>query len=146
MKQCYSCKEFLPQSKFYFRKDNNTTYNKCKECTDSSYKEYYKSNKERILNQQQTEGAKQRKERELIRNYNITLNEWNDILSNQNDLCAICKIKFSDNSKTPHVDHCHKTGKIRGLLCSNCNHGIGQFKDDISILQEAIKYLSNFKC
>ena len=60
-----------------------------------------------------------------------------EIMSNlQNNNCAICgeEVKL-------HVDHCHKTGKIRGLLCRNCNTSLGKFKDSPEILQNAITYL-----
>lgn len=66
----------------------------------------------------------------------------------QHNKCAICGNK---ETKKLHgkvvslaVDHCHKTGKVRGLLCQNCNHGIGMLKDDPKLLKNAIIYLSKF--
>jgi hypothetical protein len=56
----------------------------------------------------------------------------------QNNQCAICKEKFA---KTPHVDHCHTTGKVRGLLCWQCNIGIGLLKDNIEVCLAAADYL-----
>ena len=59
----------------------------------------------------------------------------------QDNCCACCGNKFK--GKRPiHIDHCHKTGKVRGLLCNNCNAGLGLFHDNIEILQKAIDYLN----
>lgn len=69
--------------------------------------------------------------------YNLTANEYAKMLKDQENKCAIC---FREPPKI-FVDHCHKTGKNRQLLCINCNSLIGQAKDDIKILQSAIKYL-----
>jgi hypothetical protein len=56
----------------------------------------------------------------------------------QEDKCAICKRPFD---RTPHVDHSHKTGKIRGLLCFHCNSGLGMFGDCMDTMESAINYL-----
>lgn len=75
----------------------------------------------------------------LKERYNISIEEYNSILEKQNNLCAICKLL----SKTKlNVDHCHNTGRIRGLLCGNCNRALGLFKDNIQYLYNAIEYLS----
>ena len=58
------------------------------------------------------------------------------LLEGQDYKCAIC-----ENVDNLAVDHCHSSGKIRGMLCNNCNNGIGRFKDNINSLQNAIKYL-----
>ncbi len=69
------------------------------------------------------------------------------MLKKQDGKCAICKkVETSVNKKTNKfkdlsVDHCHKTGKIRGLLCSRCNSGLGFFKDDLEIIKNAGLYL-----
>lgn len=55
--------------------------------------------------------------------------------------CAICEEILPQDTKQIHVDHCHKTNITRGLLCSYCNKGLGFFKDDIQVLEKAIKYL-----
>jgi hypothetical protein len=77
----------------------------------------------------------------LKSHYNITLEDYNKLLKMQNNCCAICSLNQSENKKAFAVDHNHKTGKVRGLLCSLCNQGIGFLKDDIKILKRAMKYL-----
>jgi phage FluMu protein Com len=64
----------------------------------------------------------------------------------QNKRCKICNKEYSTVSKHGglYIDHCHATGEVRGLLCSSCNNLLGQCKDDINILKNAIKYLQIF--
>lgn len=78
--------------------------------------------------------------RRLKRYYNITLEEYDQMVGIQGGKCAICGGK-NPNGKRLHVDHNHKTGKIRGLLCFECNTALGNMKDDIDILNKAITYL-----
>ena len=84
----------------------------------------------------------------LKRTYGISLEDFNNMLSSQNNLCAICKKEgFKINKNTALnlvVDHCHVTGVVRGLLCHNCNRALGLFKDNIESLNTAILYLE--KC
>jgi len=72
--------------------------------------------------------------------FGITLDQYNVMLANQNEVCAICK-KQCQTGKYLAVDHCHKTKKVRGLLCMNCNNGLGKFKDSTETLTRAIEYL-----
>ena len=67
------------------------------------------------------------------------------MLEKQNNKCAICKKDRNIFKKRLCVDHCHSTGKIRGLLCTNCNQGIGHLKDDLNIIKSAIRYLEEYK-
>lgn len=71
--------------------------------------------------------------------YGITLEEYETLLSAQGGVCAICKKRKGKNRL--HVDHCHSTGNIRGILCSWCNAGLGQFKDDTAMMLRAVEYL-----
>lgn len=86
---------------------------------------------------------------ELKKHFGITLSQYNKLKESQNGVCAICgKPETIFDSKQQKlrelsVDHCHTTGKIRGLLCSHCNHAIGKFNDDVDLLQKAINYLTS---
>jgi len=70
--------------------------------------------------------------------YGLERCEYLKILKSQKKRCAICKKRFK---KTPHVDHCHRSKKIRGLLCGPCNIGLGMMKHSKRILKSAIRYL-----
>lgn len=75
--------------------------------------------------------------------HSFTLEDYKSMLDSQNSKCKICNnplIKPKDIA----LDHCHKTGKVRGILCRYCNTGIGMLQDDTRILQNAIKYLKEF--
>lgn len=77
--------------------------------------------------------------------YNITRKEYDLLLQKQNSKCAICQRERDTMKKRLAVDHDHKTGKVRGLLCNNCNSALGNFRDSIQILRTAVKYLKEFK-
>lgn len=76
--------------------------------------------------------------------YNISYNDWLIIWENQSGRCAICREIFIKPSDAC-IDHSHKTGKVRGLLCRKCNAGIGFFCDNSKLLTKAIKYLKRGK-
>jgi hypothetical protein len=84
----------------------------------------------------------------LMRLYGISLEEYNQMLSNQGGVCAICReVEVCSDPRAGRtiglaVDHDHTTGKIRGILCSKCNKAIGLLKDDTSLLASAIDYLN----
>lgn len=92
-------------------------------------KDYYQRNKDKAKN------------RMLIRNYGITLDEYNEMLENQNGQCYICGKHHSLQTKSLSVDHCHKTGNVRRLLCSNCNTSLGLLKEDIDRVKKMIRYI-----
>ena len=75
----------------------------------------------------------------LDRAYGISEDEYGNLLTKQGGVCGICK--NSNNGNSFHVDHCHATNEVRGLLCVKCNHGIGLFMDSIEYLKSAILYL-----
>jgi len=74
-------------------------------------------------------------------NYGITVTNYNKMFTDQKGCCAICSIHQSELKKPLHVDHNHISGEVRGLLCYQCNMGLGIFKDDIDLFNIAIKYL-----
>ena len=76
--------------------------------------------------------------RRTIRRYDLTREELDELRHVQGDACAICRQPFT---ATPHIDHDHESGVVRGLLCRSCNIGPGLFEDDVGRLQDAIAYL-----
>ena len=82
-----------------------------------------------------------RRQSQLKTNYGISMQDYNEMFEKQKGRCAICNTHCTELKRALAVDHCHITGKVRGLLCDNCNHALGKFKDDVEIIKSAIEYL-----
>lgn len=80
--------------------------------------------------------------KELKKKYGISLVDYNVMFLNQSGVCRICKKQSED---VLAVDHNHQTGKVRGLLCSACNKGLGHFCDSIELLSSAVEYLKSYE-
>jgi len=89
-------------------------------------KKYYQDNRIKIIE----------------RKYNLSYGTWLEMWESQNGECAICGEPFRSPNNA-YVDHNHKTDEIRGLLCNNCNQGLGFFKDDLQTIEMAISYLTH---
>jgi hypothetical protein len=128
MKKCYKCKITRPYSEFHKDKSRKDGYRlHCNVCS----KEYYQKNRIEKL------------DKARARTYGISREEFDKRIANQNNQCEICKLPFVPE-KTPHVDHCHTTNKVRGLLCNHCNRGLGAFRDSLQIMQSAQEYIKKY--
>jgi hypothetical protein len=117
-------------TEFYMRdKKTGRRHSACKECDKARVKARHQANPERTRNN------------DLKRNYGISLQEHQQMFDDQQGVCAICKSEGDGKWKKLCVDHDHKTGKVRQLLCRNCNMMLGQAGDNINLLEEMIKYL-----
>lgn len=114
--------------------------------------DYFQNNKEKIYKRTLNKQKEQRKldyelygidRYNLKSKYNLSIEEYHNILQSQDNKCAICGCDISNRNNNPHIDHNHKNGKVRGILCGNCNMGIGHLKDNVLILKNAIKYLED---
>ena len=75
--------------------------------------------------------------------YGISLLDYNNMLKEQDNKCKICELDQAGFHFSLSVDHCHETGRVRGLLCSNCNQALGCLKDSTELFQKSIKYLES---
>lgn len=106
-------------------------------------KKYRDANRE-VINKNANEWAKNNpsviKNYRLKSRYGASLELYNNLLEKQNGCCAICKIHHTKFGRSLHLDHCHKLNILRGVLCVNCNTALGHFKEDVSLLQQAIDF------
>lgn len=124
MKRCPRCEQTKTFDNFHkdkSQRDGMCTY--CKECL---------KNDTRVRN------------RLLKSKFGITIEQFNEMFKQQEGNCAICGKHQSEEYRAFNVDHNHETGQVRGLLCNNCNTGLGRFEDSIKFLRGAIKYLENY--
>lgn len=108
-------------------------------------RKYYLNNKDKVDTRNKnwkTENAEYARKKLLWSRYKITPEDYDKLLLTQEYKCRICSIHQEATAiKRLHVDHCHTTNKVRGLLCENCNRGLGMFQDNVVNLQQAIEYL-----
>ncbi len=123
MKTCSVCLESKEETSFVVQKATkdrpSRLQSSCKKCKNKKYRKFH-----------------------LMKRYGMTLADYEALLSKQGSRCAICLSHESENHKGLFVDHDHKTGKVRGLLCSRCNLALGHVKDDTSLLERLIGYIS----
>jgi hypothetical protein len=149
MKKCTICKT-EPRMGNYKRCRNCYNEKRREEYKDNptkkknAVKKYYSRNRQkclakRIEYQQQNKPAV--RNRQLIRKFSITLEEYNRKLRDQDGKCAICGTQNGSNGRSLAVDHDHQTGRIRKLLCDRCNRGLGFFDHNPKLLEFAKDYL-----
>ena len=125
--KCPTCGE-TDIDKFYVDKDGNRTNKICRECHKEACKERWH--------------ARDWLDRWASRNYKygVTKEYLIELYQKQEGKCAICE-KEPSTQRGLHVDHCHDSGKVKGLLCHGCNTALGSFKDNPNLLTKAIKYI-----
>ncbi len=121
MKKCAKCGIEKPRTEFYKHHTVDGLRGDCKPCNVIAVRD-----------------------RRLLRIYGLTFESFSSMIKDQNGGCAICGTKL-DIGKNTHVDHSHVTGKVRAILCQNCNTALGGFKDSIDILKSAQAYLEKYK-
>ncbi len=117
------------------------THKKCPKCLEWKTYDQFQKNKAHLMNLD-ARCASCSSIRDLQRKYGMSLEDYIDLLAKQGGGCAICgATKGNKKVDRLFVDHDHKTGKVRGLLCSNCNFMLGYSKDKVSNLRRGIQYL-----
>lgn len=140
MRRCYKCKDEFPfTDKFFVKSKRNKSGLKteCRKCHNERAREYRKRNKEKLREYNRNRPTRNRE--------SISNEELEELLNKQNYSCAICGYYFDlnneDNSHILCIDHNHDTTKIRGILCSACNKGLGFFRDNPQLIKKAYKYI-----
>lgn len=128
--KCAHCKQDKPEEEFINKRNGGFTKRclRCRENLDQGHKRWHQRNPDH--------------NRKYLQKYHYGLSEeeYSTLLQVQRGMCAICDVVL-DNFKHTHVDHCHDSKLVRGILCNNCNLGIGHLKHNVQTLQRAIVYL-----
>jgi hypothetical protein len=143
-KCCTGCLKVKPLSDFYIAKNGKASGDKkvykakCKACQCEAARGWAKDNPDK--------GRLNKWRSDLKIKYGMTEEQWWEIFDKQGGKCAICGEQETSKHSSGtvfrmSVDHCHTTGKIRGILCNNCNRAIGMLKDDARMLRRAADYL-----
>lgn len=141
-KQCTDCKQEKSLVEYHRskpRKDGSYGLRSiCKTC-------FRKQNLDVYFNKGGKEKQKERSFKNNLKRYGITPEDYQILLNNQKGVCYICSTNQVSRSRVTYnlfVDHDHKTGKVRGLLCHHCNAGLGHFRDSSKLLLKAVEYLN----
>jgi hypothetical protein len=156
-KTCSRCKQAKPFIEFYHRKPGNTLHSACKVCERAMAKDWYERNREKAKSKYQewraknTEAVRQYRadnrrkayQQEVRRKYGVDAGWFEKQMLHQGGKCNGCGALFAwgDKLTTPHVDHCHTTQAVRGLLCNRCNSVLGLCEDSPKLLAKLERYL-----
>lgn len=148
--QAYS-KEYYSKNSVRIKKRTNEYYHKNKESIQKKRREHYLANKDRILAKNK-EWKDSNKEKSAIadrassikRKYGLSLEQYDKMVESQGNRCALCFREYSEFDGNFHVDHNHRTGAVRGLLCPPCNKGLGMFNDNLGRVKNAVIYLEKY--
>lgn len=159
MKKCTKCGVEKPLSEFNKRKNRPIGFSSaCKPCINSSqdpekrklsWKKWREANPEKrkaskaAWDKANPEKRKLNSYKARLKKYNLSIEQYENMLAQQHGCCAICG-DLLDKAEKTHIDHNHKTNKVRGILCHGCNTSLGGFKDSIDILKSAQMYLEKY--
>jgi|688.fasta_scaffold773504_2 hypothetical protein len=136
-KICSGCKQEKPLSCFYLRSDSKNYRSNCKNCTKIKQARKWANDFEF-----KKRGIARQRRWQRQKFYGLSLQQEQELLKIQNNACEICKKQFQSDADY-HVDHCHKTNVIRGLLCPGCNKALGLFKENPEALRQAAIYVES---
>lgn len=142
MRYCPDCDEERPLSEFY--PDKRVKDGLTRRCRTHHSRSSYESRQKRLASPSQRREYNRRYWR--ARRYGLLPADFDALLAAQDGVCAICRQAETDtwrgNVKDLAVDHDHETGRVRGLLCAQCNTALGKFRDDAELLRAAMSYLN----
>ena len=133
IKACSCCHNFFGKESFHPEHRNvDGLCSSCRKCRNQKALKWQQSN------------PRAKRNTHLKSKFGITVKQFDEMLKQQNHCCAICMTTTPKGRGTFHVDHCHETGKIRGILCHDCNTGIGKLGDSLESIKKAVSYLERF--
>ena len=137
MKQCRSCQGVKPLTDYNKKagtKDNHR--GDCRDCQKAEHKARYAADPDKHKAR-----SKENQRAYTVKKMGLSMDDLAKMYDKTDGRCYICGTKEEADGKYLAIDHCHKSGNVRGLLCMPCNTGLGNFKDNVQTLRNAIKYL-----
>lgn len=119
-------------------------YGQCRDCLNEMKRKGRAEGKYKESAENKAKWKEANRQRMRLRKYGLDEAAFEKLLKQQNNKCAVCEEPFSEvesEQRSRHIDHCHNSNKVRGILCMKCNLGLGYFRDRIDFLQNAIRYL-----
>lgn len=129
-----------------------TTTNVCARCGEDRPEQFYRDSRRptgltsrckscmRATRKPTSQKGRYSKKSQLKHRYGVSIEQYDEMLVRQSGVCAICE-EACDTGRSLAVDHCHETGRVRGLLCNRCNRALGGFQDNPELLMAARQYL-----
>jgi len=121
---CGTCKQFRDETEFGWDGTRNQPNRRCRPCHAAEQRRYNGQNREQVNLQRR------------LRKRGLSVEEYEALMAAQEGRCAICR-----KDRPLDIDHCHRAGHVRGLLCGPCNRALGFFEDDAEIIRAALSYL-----
>ena len=149
---CTSCSQYLPESEIRWDAVRNRWDGSCRSCKTLAYKRHLdaplreakaaerRANHAAYMRKWAAKNRDVQRIKVTLRTWGLTEAQYRALFDAQDHKCAVCGAE-ARTGKVLAIDHCHDSGRIRGLLCQDCNLGMGQFADDPNLLEAAVRYL-----
>jgi hypothetical protein len=154
---CTSCKQYRPEADFRWNQPRNNWDRSCRECKNVAYRRWYdgdakdqkpdtpadverRARRAAYMREWSSRNRDKVRLKATLRSWGLTEEQYFGLFERQDHRCAVCRTPQRPD-RALAIDHCHETGRIRGLCCQDCNLGMGQFADDPDLLEAAARYL-----
>jgi hypothetical protein len=143
-KICSKCKVDKLVEEYHLVANSDKRRTICRDCVAERFRNWKSKNTEAVRNKWRIASRKYSRkpgyaDTRKLKKYNLTLEQHTEMYDRQNGVCSIC-----GSDRTLVIDHCHKTNKVRELICNSCNLGLGSFKDNPNLLLIAAEYLKKY--
>lgn len=142
-KDCTECDQDKPITAFAIRnrRGRRERFPRCKECANADKRAWYERNRAAVIAYQRGYEDRTKRRSWLKTKYGMTPEEFDQMRDVQDGQCAICRGPQLEHYRYLDVDHCHATGRVRGLLCRRCNTVLGLTQEDVELLEAMKEYL-----
>ena len=134
---CIKCRTMKPYTEYHKDTNKYGVAYYCKECANKNGRKHH------TLRQADAKYKEAKRSSDMNVAHGLSLEQYIEKLRAQGSFCAICWMELPESGPLTHLDHCHKTGKLRAFLCTNCNRGLGHFQDSEALLLRAADYLKS---